>query len=117
MTQKTEAMKRIGQFVKGLEGTAREVILRVIAVPNSSDCQLEVLGLMGQYGDAYIRSTGEIENLRQDLGADYDWIQFQLKREFYEQAVTEGFVRVAKQNDYPNWKPVPKPPIRNQITD
>ena len=111
MTQKTEALKRISQFVKGLEGTVREVTLKAICVPNSSDCQPEVLSLLRRYGNAYIKSTDDIESLRQELGANYDWLQFQLKRELHELAVTEGCVRVAEKNDYSNWKYVPKSPV------
>lgn len=112
MTQKTEALERISQFVKGLEGTAREITLRIIAVPNSPDCQPQVLGLMVQYGDSYNRASKDIENLRRELGGvNYDWLQSQLKREFYEREVVEGCLRVAQLNNYSNWKPVPKPPI------
>lgn len=85
MVQKTEALERISRFVKGLEGTVREVTQRAVAVPNSPDCQSEVLSLLMQYGDAYSRATDGIENLRQELGGtNYDWLQFQLQREFYE---------------------------------
>lgn len=80
MTQNTEALERIDQFVKGLERTAREIAKAQVSIPNTPDCMPEVIGLMTRYGKAYTEVVDGIENLRQEVGcSNYDWLQYQLQ--------------------------------------
>jgi len=76
-----EQSAKIDTFVKGLKAEARELTTKYIKVPNSPDCQPEIIGLYVRYGEKALSQTSDrIEALKTELGLDYDTLQLELQR-------------------------------------
>ncbi len=71
---------RLDSFVKGLEGKAREITGDYIKIPNTPDCQPEVMALHLKYGNELRGVRHKVEKLRQDLELNYDTLQSELQK-------------------------------------
>jgi len=78
--KKTE---KINKFVKGLDGLTLGITRECIALPNTPDCGPTIIRLNIQYGKLLDVALGKIENLRQEIGCSYDYIQAELRKRLY----------------------------------
>ena len=79
-----EQSARIDRFVAELEGRTREITAAYLQIPNMPDCQPEVMALHLRYKDEFSGVTDRVENLRQELGLDYDALQPELQKRLYQ---------------------------------
>ena len=75
---------RIDRFVEGLEGKTREIATAYLRIPNTPDCQPEILALSLRFGGELSIVTGLIESLRQELRLNYNALQPELQRRLYQ---------------------------------
>jgi hypothetical protein len=71
------------KFVEGLEERTKEVAKEILAVPNTPDCQPEVLALYVKFGNQLNVVFDQIEVLRQELGVHYNLLQPELRERLY----------------------------------
>ena len=71
----------LDRFVAELIGNERELATAWIHIPNTPDCQPEVVRVYLQYDRKDLISiSDQIESLRQELGCNYDYLQQQLQQ-------------------------------------
>jgi hypothetical protein len=69
---------KIDRFVKRLERIKREIATAYVRILNTPDCCPEVLQFYFKYGQS-VTVTESIEQLRQELGLDYNTLQSELQ--------------------------------------
>ncbi len=74
------ASARVDVFVSGLDDVTRQAAADWIKIPNTPDCQPEVVKYTMKYGAKGRQVTDQIETLRQELGLDYGVLQAELKK-------------------------------------
>lgn len=79
-----EQSARIDRFVEGLEGRTRKIATEYLGIPNTPDCQPEVMSLHFRFGKELSAGTDQVEGLRQELGVHYDVLQPELQKRLYQ---------------------------------
>ena len=79
-----EQSAKIDRFVSGLESRTREIATAYLRIPNTPNCQPEVLALNFRHGDEFSRVTDGVEVLRQELGMNYGALQPELQKRLYQ---------------------------------
>ena len=79
----SEQSARIDRFVDGLEGRTREIATAYLGIPNTPDCQPEMLALHFKFGDQLSKVTDQVEGLRRELDLHYDVLQPELQKRIY----------------------------------
>ena len=82
MTNNTtpEQSARIDRFTDGLKGRIREITAAYLKIPNTPDCQPEVMTLYFRYGNELSKVADQVESLRQELvGLCYGVLQSELQ--------------------------------------
>lgn len=75
---------RIDTFVNGLEGRTREIATAYLRIPNTPDCQPEMMALHFRFGSQLSAVTDQVEGLRQELDLHYDVLQPELQKRLYQ---------------------------------
>ena len=83
-TVTSEHSARIDRFVGGLEGRTREIATAYLGIPNTPDCQPEVLAFYFKFGDQSRKVTEQVEGLRQELELPFDVLQSELRKRLYQ---------------------------------
>ena len=79
MVEQNQKKATLDGFVAGLTGQEREIARSWVYIPNTPDCQPEVMGLQLRYGKMLTAVSDRIEHLRKELGCTYDYLQQQLQ--------------------------------------
>ncbi|MBD3163688.1 hypothetical protein GF323_00640 [Candidatus Woesearchaeota archaeon] len=80
----SEQSARIDKFVEGLEGRTREIATSYLGIPNTPDCQPEMMALHFKFGKELSAVTDQVEGLRQELEVHYDVLQPELQKRLYQ---------------------------------
>ena len=75
-----EQSVKIDRFVSGLSERTREIALAYLKIPNTPDCQPEVMALYSKYGQGFSVVTDLVESLRQEFKLPYDTLQPKLQK-------------------------------------
>ena len=78
-----QSARIIDNFVANLEGKTREIAAAYLRIPNTPDCQPEVLALMASHGKDFRIISDAVEQLRRELDVSYDVLQPELQRRLY----------------------------------
>ena len=69
----------IDRFIAYIGPEKKEIVTRWIGLPDSPDCQPEVMRLYMEYGDSLRSVTNLMDSLQELLGCDYSTLQAGLK--------------------------------------
>ena len=78
-----EQSAKIDRFVERLEGRTREIATSYSRIPNTPDCQPEMLALRIEFGRELGGVMDQVESLRQELGLNYNELQPELQERLY----------------------------------
>ena len=78
-----EQSAKINHFVSELERKTREIVVAYIKIPNSPDCSAEVIELKHRYGQEFDALADRVEQLRQEVGVRYEFLQPELQRRLF----------------------------------
>ena len=79
-----EQSAKIDRFVSGLESRTREIARIYLKIPNTPDCQPEMMAFWFRYGDEFSRVTDRVDVLRQESGLNYNTLQSELQKRLYQ---------------------------------
>ena len=77
----SEQSTRIDNFVRELTGETKGIVTGYLGVPNTPDCQAEIMALCLRFDFGLIDEvSSQIEGLRRELGLQYTPLQKELQK-------------------------------------